>query len=147
MYVGDREVHLYEAFWADILKGTAVEDSFNISMIEEAAWFPQINQDVGLWPRGIYNKSRILWHKIQLQIVLFAVIFLDALIPSCIRKSILDNIAADVWNYVYSLAGAFSPHSSVGDAAERIVTRVRECVAQIQADGCKCWRVGRQYKA
>jgi hypothetical protein len=93
---------------ASTLSGVTVEDSFNRFLLEETTWCPWFNWQRGLLPRGQYSKK--VGDRPNSAAVLAgrAAGVVSELIPRSHNIQYLDQLAADVWNYVHSLRGHFA---------------------------------------
>lgn len=133
---GPWQVNLYEVYWADILGGANVEASFNKSLLEETTWFPWFNYRRGLlakrWYSGLVIRLRIalLW------LLQWTASVIYEIVPRRLHAKILDQIVADVWNYVHSLREALPAVSPIRGAGEAILSRFRVTALRAREDGC-----------
>ena len=52
--MGEKSVHLYEVYWADILKEVTC-GSFQMEEVQSFSWFPWFNSLCGNYPPGSYS--------------------------------------------------------------------------------------------
>lgn len=55
-----RTVRVYEVYWADILSGERVADTFRWDLILSLGWFPWFNWKAGLLPRSHYSRTLVI---------------------------------------------------------------------------------------
>ncbi len=55
-----RTVHVFEVYWADLLEGPLVKNTFSVDRIFEATWLPFLNQRRGLLSRELYPRGHVL---------------------------------------------------------------------------------------
>jgi hypothetical protein len=116
--IGDRDVRLYEVFWADLLKGPLTRGAFQLSEVQSLSWFPWYNLRCGNYPSGSYSFLKLAWWIAALPLVNFLVLwayygagFLLQIVTDNKRPTrldvILDEFVGDVFNYVNSAGRAF----------------------------------------
>jgi len=134
---GSHEIRLYEVYWADLLPDEAVQGSFSKFDFEETTWFPLLNWRTGLLPREEYSLPLVAARTCELWLLQVVMTFaLEIVIASRkIRSTILDETAADVWNYVHSLAGDLAADAPLIGAGERILDRFQSAWERARADG------------
>jgi hypothetical protein len=128
--IESREVRIYEVWWADLLAGDAVRNTFNTWDLQALAWFPWMN-----WRTGLASgkpAAVAIWTfacapvAIFLQLAYFAAC---VLIPGRTR-SLLDENVADVLNYAASADAARPDRAALADAALRIQERFDRCLSR-----------------
>jgi hypothetical protein len=134
---GSHEIRLYEVYWADLLPDEAVQGNFSKFDFEETTWFPLLNWRAGLLPREDYSMPLIAARTFELWLLQVVVTFaLEIVIASRkIRSTVLDETAADVWNYVHSLAGDLAADSPLVGSGERILDRFQSAWERARAEG------------
>jgi hypothetical protein len=53
-------IRLYEVYWADILSGDSVRDTFRWETIQVLGWFPWLNWKFGLLDRNMYSRFQVI---------------------------------------------------------------------------------------
>lgn len=53
-------VRIYEVYWADILSGERVANTFRWDLILSLGWFPWFNWQGGLLPRSLYSRTLVI---------------------------------------------------------------------------------------
>jgi hypothetical protein len=161
-----RPLRLYEVYWSNLLSGKRIRGTFNIFELMSVSWFPLLN-----WMRKTY--ARRAWPLLMLAwslvlpffnfLMLFGYYgagFLIGVFRAMVRAArergrrdhedalafvneMLDEYAADVFNYVNSAAGAFyreEDERPVPAAVQRVHPRImRRFYAQLvkaNEDGC-----------
>ncbi len=56
----NRPIHIFEVYWADLLKGETVKGTFEVDRIFEAVWFPLYNYKSGLFSNRSYSRAHVL---------------------------------------------------------------------------------------
>jgi hypothetical protein len=130
------QVHLYEVYWASILSGPVVDASFHKFLFEETTWFPWFNQRCGLLPPGGYSRPLMWANTALLWLLQFTGSVVLEVFPRSWHGPVLDQVAADVWNYSHSLNGALPASSPILGAGQAILDRFREAARRARHDGC-----------
>src|SRR5262249_10216841 len=73
--VGGRLVHLYEVYWADLLKGDPTHQTFLMDELQSLSWFPWLNLRCGLYRGCRYSIVKLAWWCAALPIINFFVLF------------------------------------------------------------------------
>jgi hypothetical protein len=137
-----RDVRVYEAYWADVLANDLVAGTFDPFQVHVLAWFPWLNLRTGLYDRrprirvGLWTLLlapaaigvQVLWGFTGLVAAMFK--------RSAQLSAALDEIVADVVNYVDSAAGAIASDSPLHLASSEVHGRFDAAVAAAVADGC-----------
>jgi hypothetical protein len=55
-----RPVHVFEVYWADLLRGDVVKKTFDFDRIFEVVWFPLLNYRSGCLSAEICPRRRVL---------------------------------------------------------------------------------------
>ncbi|MCU1326322.1 MAG: uncharacterized protein JWN34_1692, partial [Bryobacterales bacterium] len=133
----DVTIRLYEVHWADLLPDEAVSGSFSKFDFEETTWFPWLNWRAGLLPRSEYPRWLIWARTLELLLLQIAMsLGLEIVMGSRrLTATALDQTAADVWNYVHSLAGELAPNSPLIGCSERILDRMEAMYERARAEG------------
>ena len=130
------EVRMYEVYWADLLAGGRVAASFSKFLFDASTWFPLLGWDSGALAPPEYSKSTVWYRTLQLVLFQVAASIILELAPKSVQSSILDEIAADVWNYAESLGGAVPESSPFYGTGRQIVERFRAAAQRAVLDGC-----------
>jgi hypothetical protein len=129
------DVRVYEAWWADILQGEAVRDSFDRWSVQSVAWFPWLNLRARLL-RGRSRISPLVWTIVLARLALTLQVGLTVARRSAFVASYLDEKAADVFNYVDSADGAVDADLPRAVAARCAEQRLVAALEQARQDGC-----------
>lgn len=134
---GSHEIRLYEVYWADLLPDAVVDRSFSKFDFEETTWFPLLNWRAGLLPREEYSPPLVAFRTFELWLLQVVMSFaLEIVIASRkVRSTVLDQTAADVWNYVHSLAGELAADSPLVGSSERILDRFKSTWERARSEG------------
>lgn len=162
--IGPAPVHAVEVWWADLLEGEPVEGTFDFDRVYEVVWFPGLNRRAGYLPPEVCPRGRVArWTVIlaPLSALLYATYNGARMLASGwtgaararrgapatsdpVRTpldDVMDQVAADVFNYAYGLRDAFPGGS---DRSEALVARVAEirqrferAAATAVAAGCR----------
>jgi hypothetical protein len=141
-------LRLYEAYWAELLTGEAVRDTFDDRDTHMVGWFPWLNLRGGLYRSGWQRRRRV-----QLRVALWTCLFLPLAlsiqlllglayaVASAVQRgpqfrALLDEVPGDVFNYVTSAAGAGPPESSLRAVADQIEARLVDALDAAKAEGC-----------
>ena len=131
-------VHLYEVYWANMLKKSE-PGSFDLNGLCAAAWYPQINLKERRYPNG-HRKSLAVWLWTFFLVPLAALIWFGYVgVTACSNSwrqrnrsdqrswvdRELDKSAGDVFTYIKSMRGAIFVNSPRYDAAEQILSHFR----------------------
>lgn len=139
MKEGDWQVNIYEAYWANILSGEDVVESFGKSFLSEATWFPKFNFQRNLWPPKSYSKIHIAKLTTFMVIIEILAFYIFELFNGLrwFRVNVLDNQIGDVWNYVHSFKPRMLKEGSpIKGKGQEIIDIVTQAVAKAHADGC-----------
>jgi len=137
-----RTVRVYEAYWADLLAVDAVAGSFSPLLVHELAWFPWLNLKTGMYqPRP---RIRVLLWTVVLAPAAIGIQLLWITAHAVaglfgrggVLTEMLDQVVADVLNYVDSAAGATSEGSPLRDAADNVHQRFDAALVHAHTDGC-----------
>ena len=162
--IGAAPVHAVEVWWADLLEGEAVQGSFDFDRVYEVVWFPGLNRRSGYLPPEVCPRGRVArWTVIlaPLSALLYATYNGAGMLASgwsgaararrgepassgherTPLDDVMDQVAADVFNYAYGLRDAFpggSEHTAelVGRVHE-IRERFERAAATAVAAGCR----------
>jgi hypothetical protein len=72
--MGEKSVHLYEVYWADILKEVTC-GAFQMKEVQSLCWFPWFNFRSGNYRPGSYSFLKLVWWWIVLPIFNFLFLF------------------------------------------------------------------------
>lgn len=128
---GDVRVRIYEVYWADLMPADLVKGSFRIGDVFAVGWFPHMNRRAHLY------RSRGFLASIATVFLLpfaTALSVLYAVLGRLLKRP-LDEVVADVTNYVDSAAGA-AEDGPLADVAGRILQRFDETANLALAEGC-----------
>lgn len=70
--VGKRTIRIYEVYWADLLSGEVVRNSFDFETMLALPWFPGLNRKKGLYRPGEYRRWMLPLRAAQLLLLSLA---------------------------------------------------------------------------
>jgi hypothetical protein len=73
--VGDRDVRVYEVYWADILSGAMTRGAFQMNELQSLSWFPWFNFRGRLYEGENYPPWKLAWWCVSLPIFNFFALF------------------------------------------------------------------------
>ncbi|WP_296811068.1 hypothetical protein [Thiocapsa sp.] len=136
LHTVEQTVRVYEVAWADLLAGEQVSGTFNKVWLAETSWYPWLNAKCGWLTTEEYPRWLVIARTLQLVFVQLVFTPIYELLPQRWHAEVMDQVVADVSNYMHSFTGWVKPLSPLRDAADRIIDRFRDVAAQAAADGC-----------